>query len=270
MRTLLTGSTGFVGRNLLPKLNGDIYCFKRGDDINKVRDFKPDIVYHCAAELYDEPIMYQSNVALTHNLLEAVYQVDKRVNFIYIGTSSEYGISDKPMSEDDDCNPTTMYALTKYIGTQQCLRRSWLNRLILRPFSLYGENEDSNRFFTTLINKAKKHETIDVWEGNHDWIHIDDFIDGLFYFSNRLIKEPEMFSGQIINLATGIQTSNFQVVEMLEKYLGKLNIIKHQGHYRKGDSDMWVADTSKAKSLDWQAKISLEEGLRRLCAAKNS
>ena len=260
MRIFLTGSSGFVGRNLVKAFSKDdiVYKYKRGEDVSVISEFKPDVIYHLAAELHDDLEMFRSNAKLTGDLLSAASGYKA---FIYIGTSSEYGMTDKPMQEDSECYPTTVYACTKIIGTliaQLCANSTGRNIIILRPFSLYGTDEPRDRFFPTAIRCTLKNKNFHVWEGHHDWTHIDDFVKALLHFSK--LELP----GQIINIGTGIQASNKQVVDFIAKKCKKdMKIIEHKGHKRAGDSPMWVADVTKAIDLGWSPTITLEEGLKR-------
>ena len=238
-----------------------VYKYKRGEDISVLKEFNPDIIYHIAAELNDDLEMFKSNVKLTGDLLSIANQIDYQT-FIYVGTSSEYGITNRPMQEDDECYPNTVYACTKIMGTlfaQLTAGSAKKNIIILRPFSLYGEDEDDNRFFTTAIKSCLEGKTFNFWEGNHDWIHIDDFVKALVYFSS--LELP----GQIVNVGTGIQAGNEQVIRHIEKLCKKkMKLKKHKGQRREGDSKMWVADIEKAIDLGWSPTITLEEGLERI------
>jgi nucleoside-diphosphate-sugar epimerase len=250
MKILITGSTGFVGNRLIPKLKSHDLCFyKRGDAFMG----NPDLIYHLAAELHDVNKMYESNVLLS----ERLYHAFPKTRIIYIGSSTEYGITDKPRNEEDECRPVTLYALTKYMGTKIFQQNK--ENLILRPFLLYGENHHG--FFQTVITQVMEGRTVEIWEGKNDWIHVDDIVNALVYFGKRKLH------GQIINIGTGVPTTNGTVIKIMEKYLGKIKIKKHKGLYRQDYSPFWVADTSKARSLGWSSSITLENGLRRMVEA---
>ena len=263
MRVYITGGTGFVGTNLvrvLTKLGHELYLYKIGESVKKsVQSFGPEIIYHLAAELRDEAKMAESNWLLTQELLMWTRTLDFKT-FIYTGTSSEYGIKDKPMKEDMECDPTTIYAHTKWAGTLYCQLYAQLwkkNIIILRPFSLYGTDEPEYRFFPTAIKHYLENKTLNLWPGNHDWTHVDDMVTALLYFSGKELP------GEIINIGTGIQTSNEEVIKLIEKIRGKkMKLNKHSEPKREGDSDTWLADTDKALSLGWVSTISLQEGLK--------
>lgn len=261
MRVFLSGSTGFIGTNLVKALSGHKLClYKRGEDIVKtVKDFRPEIIYHLAAERKDEDKMWASNVDLTIKLVNACMAVPF-MSFIYMGSSSEYGIQDKPMKETMVCDPKTFYGETKLLGSANCLNLAIFGRnvMMLRPFSVYGPGEAEDRFMPTVIRNCLGDRPIELWSGNHDWVYIDDVVNALLYFGN----EPR--PAEIINIGTGISTSNTDVVKLIEKLLTKeIKVNKHRGMRRETDSRVWVADTTKAKEFGWEAKVSLEKGLRR-------
>ena len=121
--------------------------------------------------------------------------------------------------------------------------------------------EKSHRFIPTLFNKFDTHGTIDIYPGVHDFIHIDDFVDGvmLICFSENI--EP----GEVINLGSGIQYTNLEVYENLSIiYKYELNIKLYNNLMRKFDSNNWIADITKAKEkFNFQPKYNLFTGLKQ-------
>ena len=262
MRYFVTGATGFIGQNLLKRLNGTVYCFKKGENVKQaIHDFRPDIIYHLAAEIYDEKEMFRSNVVLTWQLLTAITSYPIQ-SFIYIGSSSEYGEKKLPMTESDYLDPRTIYEATKGAGSLFCqafARRHQKPIIIARPFSVYGPGEPDHRLIPTAIRCLKKNETITIAPGVHDFIYIDDFLDGL-----KLLESGE-YAGEIFNFGTGIQYTNIELVDKLEKITSQT--IKKQyteSLMRPYDSQNWVCDNTKARSIGWKVNHSLTEGLTKL------
>lgn len=261
MRILVTGATGFIGRNLVNALVGnEIMALKRGDDLKIVRDFKPDKIFHLAAEKLDESKMFDSNVRLTHDLLAAVRDVDYE-SFVYVGSSAEYGRCSGPMNEGHPIRPTTLHEATKGCGTLLALLEAARGRpvCVVRPFSVYGGPfQPSCQFIPTLFRCHRTRETFNLAPGSHDWIHVDDFIRGLMKISDA---PPEETGGEIVNLGTGINTSNEKVVETFRKVIGDV-YIHRVSPMKTYDSECWVADTTLAKEkFGFFAKIGLAEGL---------
>lgn len=237
---LVTGSTGFVGKHLIKRLE-NVFLYKRGQSL---QGLKPDIIFNLAGEIYDETKMFASNVQLVHDLLQLPFK-----KFIHICSSSVYGRKNYPIKETDSLNPQTLYEITKAAGSLLCMERA----IIARPFSLYGPNDNSRKFFPTILRER----VIEVFSGSHDWIYIDDFIDGLIMLSE--VGEPG-----IVNFGTGICTSNLEVVKTFAKFLDiKYNI--NNSYIKSYDSENWVCDPTYAKErYGFTCKYTLEAGIKKL------
>ena len=256
----VTGSSGFLGKHFLDKVKANYHLYNKGSLIRDIINYEPDYIYHFAAELYSEADMLQSNVILTQELLEATRFLPNLKAFIYIGSSSEYGRKSRPMKETDYLDPTTMYEATKGAGTLLCqayARSRGVPVVIARPFSLYGKHEPAHRFIPTVINKIINNETISIAPGVHDFIHIDDFIDGLL----MIAEDPK--PAEIYNFGTGVQTSNEELVSLIEKIMKKKANKEIVPPLHTYDSDSWVADSTKASLLGWKPR-SLEDGLAEI------
>ena len=260
---LITGATGFIGQNLTRKLNGDLYLFSRDEEIEEAVSFeRPDYIFHLAAEIYNEDKMFESNIKLTHRLLEATKDLDYKA-MVIVGSSSEYGLKDHPIREDEILEPFHFYAATK--GAASLLAISHAKKyqkpiMIARPFSVYGRFEPEHRFIPTAIRSIKNHNVLPLAPGSHDFIHVDDFVDGLITLS----QNPEI--GEIYNFGTGNQFTNLEVVSIIEEVTGKKMNYELVPKMREFDTDCWVCDRTKAKEkLNWRPKINLMEGLRGLC-----
>src|SRR3990167_10440756 len=219
MKIFLTGSRGYVGKNLLTRLRDEnVYLYKRGEDIAQaVQSFQPEIIYHLAGETRDESKMMEGNFYLTQALVDACRPIGYKA-FIYLGSSSEYGIKNWSMKETSECKPTTIYGRTKLLATNYCqleAKASNKNIIILRPFSTYGDNQPDYKFIPSVINACLKDQELNLLTGNHDWTHVDDLVSAILYFSDKTLL------GEIINTATGVMASNETVVELIQKICGK-------------------------------------------------
>jgi nucleoside-diphosphate-sugar epimerase len=114
MKIFITGSTGFVGRNLIEYYKDhEVFEHKRYMDLGaKLEYFKPDLIINCAAEIYDPAEMWIPNVLWTQECLEFI-KATPNTKMIQIGSSSEYGPMPRASKETDRINPVDMYQATK-------------------------------------------------------------------------------------------------------------------------------------------------------------
>lgn len=274
-RILMTGSSGFFGARLRKRLSQEQYQIMgiEHQDLDKLKElvvsFNPDIIFHLAAYgnyHFQEDIrkIYQVNVMNLLYLLEASDGVDYKV-FINIGTSSEYGKKHDPMKETDKLNPETFYAASKAAGT--FLAKVWAIQkdksiITIRPFSITGVGEQEHHLIPALIRSCLYGERMEFApEPVHDFIDIDDLIDGIFL----LIEHIGECKGEVFNIGTGRQYSNQEVREMVEGVTGKKAEVKILDGIRNYDTiRKWVADNSKLRSLGWEPKKDLEQSIREM------
>ena len=77
------------------------------------------------------------------------------------------------------------------------------------------------------------------------------------------MNNPYSFKGEIFDIGTGIQTTNSEIVKLVEKVVGKKANTKIVQVLRSFDTNSWVADNSLLKSIGWKQKHSLKEGLQK-------
>jgi nucleoside-diphosphate-sugar epimerase len=96
----------------------------------------------------------------------------------------------------------------------------------------------------------------------HDWIHVSDVVGAIL----RALSTDGL-EGQVLNVATGRQSTNDDVVAAIERATGRQ--ITHCAEPfpdRPWDAEAWVADVSKTRSLmGWAAAIDLDSGVAQTC-----
>jgi len=271
MKYIITGYTGFIGKSLLERLNGNEFLLIGREwqhDLTlpqKIKSFNPDYIIHCAAEIKDSSKTFISNVLMTNWLLENTLDIGYKA-FINIGSSSEYGETNKPMSEKELLKPRTMYEATK--GSSTLLCQGYANEYnkpiaTVRPFSVYGVHEPEKRLIPTLFRNFKNNIPSKISLGVHDFIHIDDFIDGIL---SVLYSEQELIKGDIVHFGSGVQYSNLEVFHIIKNiFNSSLEYEKIDNIFNKYDTLNWVADISYAKSkYKFDPKYTLKTGLKQI------
>ena len=254
---LLTGKDGFIGTALsvrLEQLGYKVIGFKHDDYVWDIPKLKPDYIFHLASfgnhyNQTDEEEIFETNIGLTFNIMEAVKHMPLK-GFINFSTSGHVL----------ECD--SFYGATKMAG--EYLARAFVKKynipiVNIRPYSVYGPGEADFRFIPTIIRKGIKGEEIEVTEGVHDWIYIDDFITGVI----TVMDNVGTLKGQSIDIGTGGQYSNEDVLEILSQWLPDLKI-KHIDKKRSYDTlAEWKANTEKIASLGVFRTFNLEEGLKK-------
>ena len=278
MRIAISGSTGFIGTHLtkyLQERNHSVYAIPREHfDTPKMIEetltkYPPDHIIHLSAygnhsTQTDEVKILNTNVVKTFNLLQATRNINY-ISFINIGSSSEYGTKKKPMKETDLPETDTFYGASKVASTYMCrafAKKYRKNVITVRPFSVYGPGEADFRFIPTVCKSIIEGKTMTlVEEPHHDWIYVDDFCKGV----DVVMQNADKLRGQVVNIGTGKQYSNRQVVDALEKIAGKELKRDVFGSYtRDYDSEYWVASNKKLKTLGWKPNYTLSNGLKRV------
>ena len=281
-RILVTGSSGFVGKNLVEELkrqDADVLTLTDHDGrridirdqqrvmriINKIRNI--DIVYHLAAITsvpfsFENPgETYEVNVLGTLNILELCRLCNAEK--IVFASSYAYGQPQyMPIDEEHPLQPTNPYARSKILGEELCRAYNTdfgVKCIILRPFNIYGVGQRKEFLIPSIIAQLRygKIELKDP-EPKRDFIYISDIIDAY-------IKAGE-FNGDfdVFNIGYGKSYSVEEIVDRIVCLYGKNVKVGYSGERRKHEVMDTVADIRKAKELmGWVPTVPLSEGLQR-------
>ncbi|TAM36238.1 NAD-dependent epimerase/dehydratase family protein [bacterium] len=297
-KILITGASGFVGANLARFLvnNGlSPHVFVRKDsDLWRIKDIlgrikvhildisdgsatrvavsrlKPEVVLHCAAYggyhfQLDRDKIIRTNLIGTINLLSACIKNGCEC-FINTGSSSEYGLKNKPMRESDLLEPVTDYAAAKAAATLFCgaiAKREKIPIVTLRLFSAYGPYEQGHRLIPSLILSCLKKDNPKLSSGSpvRDFVFIEDVVNAYM----KAIAHKDKLSGEIINIGSARE---YSVREAAEKIIA-LSPHKVKPLWKKVvnpriEPHRWQADITKArKLLGWKPLFTFERGLKK-------
>jgi len=263
MKIFIIGASGFIGSNLALHLSKySVGYFRRYYNNVKIQleRYQPDWVINCAAEIYNKDNMWTANVELLRDTLEWV-RSNKKSKLIHLGSSSEYGVYDRPTKETDLTLATDVYGVTKSIGTQLCklyASEYGVDVTVIRPYSPYGPGEASTRLFPKLWQSFKHKRPMTLVQGVHDFCHIDDFVRAveIIMLSNKRI------AGDVVNVSSGVQSTNKEVYEYFKNVFGTNGSVTEVADFCT--PKVWQANISYVcDQYGWIPEISLKDGIEK-------
>ncbi|TSD02216.1 MAG: nucleoside-diphosphate-sugar epimerase [Parcubacteria group bacterium Athens0714_24] len=239
------------------------------DDISDVVS-NVDLIFHFAAQpgiSATTPFenYLKNNIIATQRLLEAARKNFSLKGFIFISTSSIYGLH-AIGDEKTEPQPASNYGVTKLAAEQLALsycRDSKMPVSVLRLFSVYGERERPEKLYHKLIKSILEDKDFPLYEGSKEhkrsYTYVGDIIDACVLVLNNFDKA----NGEIFNIGNDKVETTGEGIEIIEELLGKKAKFLVLPR-RAGDQSETSADITKArKILGYNPKIDLREGLAR-------
>jgi dTDP-6-deoxy-L-talose 4-dehydrogenase (NAD+) len=252
---LLTGATGFVGRQVLRALaerGARVRAVVRDGKQNRLATMDgvetvvttPDLfaenadwwadvckgidtVIHVA--WYAEPGKYLQSAKNLECLIGTLQMAKgaaraKVKRFIGIGTCFEYDLTGGMLSVDTPLRPLTPYAGAKaaaFMALSQWLPQQHVEFAWCRLFYLYGEGEDERRLVPYLRSKIAAGEPAELTSGSQ----IRDFLD--VREAGRMIAETGLGGEQgPVNICSGIRITVRQLAEQIANEYGRRDLLR--------------------------------------------
>ncbi|MBA2631474.1 MAG: NAD(P)-dependent oxidoreductase [Chloroflexi bacterium] len=297
-RVLVTGAAGFLGSHLVPRLVGagakvcalyrpgaprwrgieraGVSCAVHADvralaePIHDATLAGVSVVFHLAAVgVVAEPVdvreVVHGNIDGTLAVLLAAQRLGARV--IYCGSCFEYG-SGAGWNEDALPAPTTEYGAAKSAGwmlANAFARRTGLEVVSLRPFTIYGPMEPARRLVPSVVMHALAGRNINLTPGDQarDFVYVGDVVDA--FLAAATSREAV---GGTFNICTGAPVTVREVVQAVLRCVGSTSTARFGAlAYRPTELPMLSGDPSRAERvLGWRARVSLTEGIARTTA----
>ena len=292
---LVTGGTGFLGKNIVPYLEKmgvdvtatgreyDLTCWNKAQDLFTLKDY--DLIIHGAAFQgagdftlkYPADQFFKNNLIHT-NALELWKRHQPNARFVGLGSTCSYP-GDLPVLTEDDyftgpLHPSVeIYGLTKCAmqqGIKAYKKQYGLQGTTVVFATLYGPHDEfdisRSHVVSALVQKfcdaeARGDDQVEVWgDGtqNRELIYIEDQIKGLLMTCD--------YEGDLINIGSGVETSIANLattIKDLSGFKGKIyyNTNRFVGVKRK------VLNINKAKEMfGWtiaNRMTELEEGIEK-------
>tara|TARA_A100001234_G_scaffold194700_1_gene183124 strand:+ start:31 stop:903 length:873 start_codon:yes stop_codon:yes gene_type:complete len=290
MKSLVTGSAGFIGSNLVKALldiGHTVVCVdnKSFDTHNNsinicgdIRDYTlmssamkgVDYVFHLAAEskigtCVENPIQAASTNELgTCTLLQAARE-NRVSRFIYSSTSAAYGNNPFPNVETqpDDClNP---YSVSKVNGEKWCKTYTdlyGLKTVILRYFNVYGPGQPTSGqyapvmgIFTRQRDAGEPLTIVGDGEQRRDFVHVSDVARANIMAA--ISTQDDECYGQVYNVGSGVNYSVNEIAAMISDNTTNIPV-------RPGECRVTLANCDKIKkTFGWSPDIKLQDWIVR-------
>jgi len=293
-RIFVAGHRGLVGsaicRNL--KENGydnissspsDHWDLRIRHDVDTFfRIHNPEYVFLAAAKVggiggnstYPADFIYD-NLMIQTNVIDAAYR-NKVKKLLFLGSSCIYPkMAKQPITEDalmtGLLEPTNdSYATAKIAGIKMCqaYRKQYgFNAISLMPTNLYGPGDNfdhnSGHVLPSLIAKfhgsleKSEHWIVNLWgDGSpkREFLLVDDLAEAAYTCMEKYDDS------EIINVGTGEDVTIKELAETIVKVTGYQNYYQWDTSKPNG-TPRKVLNVDKIKSLGWEPKIGLREGI---------
>lgn len=279
MKILITGSTGYIGRNLVEKLGKKYTLYTPSHkelellNTNAVEKFfkkNPiDVVIHCTVsggsrkEEQEENAFYK-NVRMFFNIIRNKRYFGK---MIFLGSGAEYDKS-RPLitvneEEFDKQVPGDEYGFSKYVRAKYIEQVEYITNL--RIFGLFGKYEDHKlRFISNAICKNLFGLPITISQNVYfDYVYIDDFVKIVDYFIQHKCRY------KFYNIGRGQKIDILTIAEKINEIADRKSdiIVKKKGLKKEytcdntrlmrelGDFEFTDFDKSLKELYEWYKSI---------------
>ena len=293
-RIFVAGHRGLVGsaiyRNLkengfnnLSSSTSDHWDLRVRHDVDTFfRINNPEYVFLAAAKVggiggnstYPADFIYD-NLMIQTNVIDAAYRNGCK-KLLFLGSSCIYPKFPKiPITEDqllasplEESN--SAYAIAKIAGLRMCQayrQQHGFNAISLMPTNLYGPNDNfdinNGHVLPSLIAKfhgsleKSEHWVVKLWgDGSpkREFLHVDDLAEACVKCMQEYDDEEH------INVGTGEDVTIKELAETI------VDVVGYKNHYewdtsKPNGTPRKVLNVDKMKSLGWEPKIGLREGI---------
>lgn len=296
MKILLTGSSGFIGKNLvtyLMSLGHEVLAI--GRHALKIKDLESivtpgftlqdlegslspyqfDAVINLAAAGVnpgdrDVSQLLQVNAMLPSYLAMIAAQKGAK-GLITIGSGAEYKVvhPTDSIAESTPLETDRLYGTSKAAGGIMALatgKNLGLPVAVTRLFNVFGPGEAPHRLLPCLFNGLKEQKQVSLSSGSQirDFIYVEDVCSGIVSALNSLL-DGKLDPG-VYNMSTGIGTSVAEFCRTTARLMGADESLLDFGAlpFRPDDNDMVVGDPTLFKShTGWKPDFTCEMGILR-------
>ena len=303
MKCLVTGASGFIGSYLVEYLRqkSDSVCacgqrfgprfsnlignivicegdIKKADYVkNVVLDYKPDVIFHLAAQSipnvsWKEPAhTFQVNTIGTINILEGILKAQLKPRIILASSSAVYAptTTPEPIKEDHPIDPSSSpYGVSKLFQERLCKlyqKRYEMDVILVRPFFFIGPRKvgDVCSEFAKSIVAIERGQRSNIGVGNleiiRDLLDVRDGIEALYLIANK------GNTGETYNICSG---EGYSIRYVLDFFIKKSKCAVSEkidsSKIRPIDEPVRIGDPRKIKMLGWHPLREIDTTLAEI------
>jgi nucleoside-diphosphate-sugar epimerase len=280
-RILVTGASGFIGRNVVPALRDAGYdVMEHSTSAGHIArcdltSSRAEIVIHLAGRTFvpssweQTRDFYEVNLLGTVNVLEFCRR--ERASLLFV-SSYVYGRPERlPISEDDPVAAVNPYAHTKLLAEDTCRfyqQQFDLSLTIIRLFNVYGPGQPEQFLIPSLVRQAISPECAEIVVADdrprRDFVYVEDLVDVL----TRMVSNPHP---GIYNVGSGTSHSVGEVAAIINSLLAVPKPVRNNADRRTQEVPEVVADICRARStFGWAPRVGLREGISRMLRASGA
>jgi UDP-glucose 4-epimerase len=307
-KVLVTGGAGFIGSHLVDSLmvqghevrvlddlsagstenierwlDNEHFEFIKGDmrdpDVPEEAVEGMEIVFHLAANpevrigSQSPELLYETNVGITHNLLEAIKGSDVKY-LVFTSSSTVYGEAELIPTPEDyaPMEPISVYGGAKLAAEALISGYSHtfgFKALIFRLANIIGERSNHGVIYD-FINKLRKNpeelEILGDGTQSKSYLHVSDTVEGM-------LRIFEHFQGtgktvDFYNLGNDDWITVKEIANIVSEEMGLKPAFRFTGGVDggrgwKGDVKFMRLSIEKAKQTGWEPKLSSYQAVRR-------
>ena len=291
---LVTGGTGFIGKNLIKKLsekrkikiilltkkasknfkNKKIIKIKSNWNLSdknfkKIKILNPSVVIHLAWSGIPDYGAKNSidNLNKQINFFDKIHKIKSLKTIIVTGSCWEYMTGRGICYENSFSTPKNFkykdFNAPYFIWAKNSLRAYLkfkfldINIIWLRLFYVYGEGQKNKSLIPYLIKSRKKNKKVKLNNpyGSNDFINVKDVC-------KAIIKSIDFKKSEIFNIGTGKLVSIKSIKNFIDNCAKKKEIkIKYEKNLNRG----FRASLKKSKKLlKWKPQIKITDGIKSL------